>query len=142
MDTHCLPHRRESKQSLRSESRRGHQSKPKPNTVRFRFLFYGSLIGKDDETDIRVRKNASVYTRVFFFAEGLPLVGNGKPPYVPLILQAHATVLNSVCYQFDIQKELKFFIKSAIIKLLQSLIFIYSRFAFGKNMSFAFYTSN
>ena len=24
-------------------------------------------IGKDDETDIRVRKNTSVYTRVFFF---------------------------------------------------------------------------
>ena len=30
-------------------------------------LFRGDLIGKDEENDFRVRKNTSVYTRVFFF---------------------------------------------------------------------------
>ena len=37
-------------------------------------------IGKDDETDIRVRKNASVYTRVFFFAEAHTKGGKRQAP--------------------------------------------------------------
>ena len=43
-------------------------------SVRFSLVFY-----RERRRTRRVRKNTSVYTRVFFFAEA-PRSGNGKPP--------------------------------------------------------------
>ena len=77
-------------------------------------FFVGNLIGNGEEADFRVRKNASVYTRAFFFERSeSPRIDHQRSH--PLLDMTQETLDTKIKCEYNVLIKCTFYVKRRVL---------------------------